>query len=178
MVYRRFHRSVPVASDTEIAFRKVRWLIQKGHYARAGLILAQLARQAESLGRSRIAGELHCRAAYCLVEGGSEPAGLREAQSALRIYALPGFEPYYTQFFHHIVTKLQTYGLLNAIGTLRAEFGEVDPPPPVPAAARPLRLPAACLQCNAPIRSTEITWIDATSAECAYCGAVIHEKEN
>jgi hypothetical protein len=35
------------------------------------------------------------------------------------------------------------------------------------------RLPAHCPDCGAPARSDAVEWIDATSAECAYCGGII-----
>jgi hypothetical protein len=34
-------------------------------------------------------------------------------------------------------------------------------------------LPAKCPSCNAPLRPDQVEWIDAQSAECAYCGSVI-----
>ncbi len=43
-----------------------------------------------------------------------------------------------------------------------------SPPPHLP------RLPLQCPHCGAPARPTELEWIDRASAECAYCGGVIH----
>jgi hypothetical protein len=37
-------------------------------------------------------------------------------------------------------------------------------------------LPTTCPSCNAPLRSDEVEWVDAHSAECAYCGSVVRAK--
>jgi hypothetical protein len=37
-------------------------------------------------------------------------------------------------------------------------------------------LPKKCPSCNAPLRSDEVEWIDAQSAECAYCGSVVRAE--
>ena len=38
------------------------------------------------------------------------------------------------------------------------------------------RLPAKCLSCYAPLRADEVEWVDAQSAECVYCGAVVRAE--
>ena len=37
-------------------------------------------------------------------------------------------------------------------------------------------LPPNCPSCNAPARADEVDWIDVNSAECVYCGSVIHTQ--
>jgi hypothetical protein len=60
--------------------------------------------------------------------------------------------------------------------TLRAEgaalLGARPPTADTPQAA----LPTTCPSCNAPLRSDEVEWIDAQSAECAYCGSVVRAQ--
>jgi hypothetical protein len=41
---------------------------------------------------------------------------------------------------------------------------------PAPPARRLDLLPDACPACGAKVRSGEVRWVDAQSAECAYCG--------
>jgi hypothetical protein len=60
------------------------------------------------------------------------------------------------------------------------------PAPDIPAAetelqapagpARPV-LPTNCEKCGARVRSDEIEWIDAQTAECAYCGSPIRPEK-
>lgn len=172
--YRRPNRPVPTAA--EVALRKVRWLIQKGKFAQAGTILSQLARQAEALERPRLAGDLHARAAHCLVEGIAEPAGLGEAQAALRVFTNTGNGVRFQRFLDNILRKMQARHMVHAVGALHAEFGVSQIV--MPTAVGPLRLPTACPQCGAPVRADEVEWIDPSSAECTFCGAVIQIREN
>jgi hypothetical protein len=172
--YRRPNRPVP--TENEVAFRKVRWLIQKGKFAQAGTALSQLARQAETLERPRLAGELHTRAAHCFIEGGAEPGGLVEAQAALRVLNNTGNLVRFQSFLANILRKMQAHQMQHAVGMLHAEFGTAQIGQP--AAAGPLRLPNTCPQCSAPVRGDEVEWIDSSSAECSFCGAVIRTREN
>jgi hypothetical protein len=179
MTFRSFRRPVAhsASSAAEGALRKARWMIQTGRFAQAGLILAEQAREAEAFGRARMAGELHSRAAFCLVESSVEPAGLGEAQAALRVWSDQGSLERYARFFFNITAKLRARGMLNAVGTLQTEFGGLlAAQPVVPRPAPTLRLPKACPQCSAPMLDAEVEWIDAHSAECAYCGAVVQPK--
>ena len=52
---------------------------------------------------------------------------------------------------------------------------EVEPPAPAET-VHPV-LPARCGQCGALIRTDEIEWIDAQTAECAYCGSPIRPEK-
>jgi hypothetical protein len=154
----------------------VRWLIQKSKFVQAGTILSQLARQSEAMERPRLAGDLHARAAHCLVEGDAEPTGLVEAQAALRVFNNTGNLPRFQRFLDHILRKMQAHHMTIAVGALHAEFGVSQIAQP--AASGPLRLPAACSQCGAPVRGDEVEWIDSSSAECTFCGAIIQTREN
>jgi hypothetical protein len=179
MGFRGFRRPLPRLSPFEIALTQARRQIKVGHFARAGMILAELARESEALERPKVAAELHCRAAHCFLDGGVEPSGLSQAQAALRVFGNLGLDERYQRFMTNILRKMQARGMHNAIGTLRAEFdGKVaaraDQAAPVPN----LRLPPACPQCGAPVRSDEVEWIDSHSVECNYCGAVVQGKEN
>jgi hypothetical protein len=40
-------------------------------------------------------------------------------------------------------------------------------------ARRAARLPTKCAACGGPLRSNEVTWSDAVTAECPFCGAGI-----
>jgi len=179
MGFSRFRRSPPRLTPIEQALVQARRQIRAGHYARAGMILAALAREAEALERPKIAAELHCRAAHCFIDGGAEPSGLGEARAALRVFRNLGLTERYSRFLANILRKLQARSMFSGVGMLRAEFDGVALPNMVQVApARNLNLPEACTQCGAPLRSDEVEWVDAYSVECNYCGAVVQGKEN
>ena len=174
----RFRRPLQRMTPFEMGLAQARCQIQAGHFNRAGMILADLAREAEGLERPKIAAELHARAAHCFIDGGAEPSGLSEAQAALRVFGNMGKNERYQRFLSNILRKMQAHGMVNAVGTLRTEFDGMAAPAPGPAPAHNVRLPAACPQCGAPLRSDEVEWIDTMSAECNYCGAVVPGKAN
>lgn len=60
----------------------------------------------------------------------------------------------------------------EAAQTLDREFGGVEALAPALAVGRG-RLPGRCPQCGAPLRSDQVEWVDAQSAECPYCGGVV-----
>lgn len=180
-MFRRFRRTrtateLPAA---ELALIKVRRFLRVGKFSQAGLILADLAREAEHLERPRVAAELHSRAAHCLVDARAEQAALREAQAALRVLNNLGLDERRAHFLRQMIVRLEQRGLTAAVGALRVEFARagdsaaemVQPPPG-------LRLPPACPQCGGPLRRDEIEWVDRTSAECNYCGSIVQGKEN
>jgi hypothetical protein len=179
MGFNRFRRPLTRQSPIEQALVQARRQIRAGHYARAGMILSELARGAEALGRPKIAAELHSRAAHCFIDGGAEPSGLVESRAALRVFRNLGLTERYARFLGNILRKLQAHGMTSGIGMLRTEFdGAEVAHPAAPTPARSLHLPEACTQCGAPLRGDEVEWVDAYSVECNYCGAVVQGKEN
>jgi len=74
---------------------------------------------------------------------------------------------------------LRAKGMAAAAGVLEGEFG-----PSLGASAQRMttgsppaaRLPGKCPQCGGPLRSDEVDWIDAQSAECPYCGSVVQAE--
>jgi hypothetical protein len=175
MAFRRFRRPLfrGLPPDVETALLEARRLLQIGQYAQAGAVFAQLAAEAGAHGRSRAAAEMHARAANCLVSGGDESASLAQSQAALRLFAQQGMPQRRQRFLENMAHKMESRGMTAALSSLRAEFGGVQASgAPLPPPRRP-RLPAACPQCGAPVRSDEVEWIDDSSAECVYCGATL-----
>ncbi len=179
MTFRSFRRPAAHSQATAVegTLRKARWMLQTGRFAPAGMLMAQQAREAEALGRARLAAELHSRAAFCLIEGKSEPAGLREALAALRVLSNLADLERFTLFYLKAIAKLRAHGMLNAVGGLQTEFGDPELLHPVPAQPHTLRLPNICSLCSATMLETEVEWIDAQSAACAYCGALVQTKD-
>jgi hypothetical protein len=175
MVFRRSNRPVPPPAQRALA--RARRFLQIGRFGKAAALLAELANQVETAGRPKAAAELHARAAYCYIEAGIASAALAESEFALVSFQQAGLAERFARFYGNIARKMQAHGMQDGAGALRARFGAETslnlPGPQAVTQGKPLILPAACPQCGAPARSDEIEWIDARSAECAYCGAII-----
>lgn len=50
----------------------------------------------------------------------------------------------------------------------------VSPPETTIKPAPRSTLPRTCPSCGSPVRPNEVTWLDDKTAECAYCGQVLH----
>jgi hypothetical protein len=148
--------------------------------AAAAPLYAQLAHGAETLGRPRQAVHLHFEAAGCLARLGHGAEALQRARAALALIphvdAFAASEHAYDRVINHLRAQH-----LNPEADLlereaRQRFGaaaDVETEAPAAEAPAPGRLPTQCPQCGGAARSDEVEWIDAYSAECAYCGSVI-----
>jgi hypothetical protein len=78
-------------------------------------------------------------------------------------------------FYGNITRKLTNKGMKNAAEALVKEFGPVvgGMAAPAPAAFPRGSLPTTCPKCGAPLHGSEVIWVDAITAECAYCGTSI-----
>lgn len=179
-------RSAANASEID-AVQQANQLRAAGRPAEAGAAFARLAQEMEAASHPRRAANLHAQAAHAFADARGEAPALAHAQAALRLFLRFQMTDRAPVFYGNISRKLQSYGLTNALTALQGEFApqagptpakaqsggpQLAPPGEPPAAARG-RLPAACPQCGGPVRSDEVDWIDAASAECPYCGAVL-----
>jgi hypothetical protein len=83
-------------------------------------------------------------------------------------------------FYANITRKLANRGMKSSADELVKEFGLVVGAIPVTGpSANPPRgsLPTSCPKCGAPLHGNEANWIDAKTAECAYCGTSIRPLE-
>jgi ribosomal protein L37AE/L43A len=150
-----------------------------GQPREAALLLAQVAQAMENAAHPRRAANLHAQAAHAFADAGEEQAALGHARTALRQFLQFGLAARAPVFYANITRKLRAKGMAAAAGTLEGEFG-----PALGASARRMatgavpaaRLPGKCPQCGGPLRSDEVDWVDAQSAECPYCGSVVHTE--
>ncbi len=160
------------------AVQQANQLRAAGRPAESGAAFARLAQEMEAAAHPRRAANLHAQAAHAFADARAEAPALAQAQAALRLFIRFQMLERTHAFYGNITRKLQAGGLASALNALQSEFapqaGQQQPlgPGETPAVARG-RLPAACPQCGGPARSDEVDWIDANSAECPYCGAVI-----
>ncbi|MBL8056484.1 MAG: hypothetical protein JNK29_07280 [Anaerolineales bacterium] len=150
-----------------------------GDFAGAAPLYAELGQQAAHAGQFRRAVELHLGAAEAYARARDEQRTLTEAQAALAWLKRLGRDRRAARLGARIAASLRAAGLPAAADALLTEAANFTgsaveteaEPEPAPAARG--RLPTACPQCGAPVRSDSVEWIDALSAECAYCGATL-----
>ena len=182
-MFRRFSRQGPLAALTPAqmnALRQVNQQAANGKAIEAAGMVTQLAQQMENTNHPRRAANFHAQAAHLYADGNEPLQSLAHAQAALRLFIQYQMVNRTPRFYTNITQKMHNRNMLAAAGQLEKEFGglvEAMPAPVQPAGqANRGRLPSSCPQCGAPARSDEVDWIDNTSAECGFCGAVIQTQ--
>jgi hypothetical protein len=149
-------------------------LLASGQVAAAAPVFAELARAAEAAGMPQRAAHLHVQAARSLIQQGDAPHALAHARAALGLFDVLGLTTKANAMRARIIQELQARGF-------HAEAAQLAQPPSAQDAgwaadeveAPRGRLPARCASCGAAVRSDEVEWIDAVSAECPYCGSTV-----
>jgi hypothetical protein len=156
-------------------------LLTSGQPAEAARLYHDLAGTAEANGNLRRAANLRLEAARGSLAAGDAPAALAHARAALQLFARAGQFGRADTIYHRLLAEMRTRGLNAEAEALerdvQALFGHETTPAAGEAAAPARgRLPARCPQCGGPLRSDEVDWIDAHSAECVYCGSVVRAE--
>lgn len=158
--------------------RRANRLMERGQYEQAYPLLKRLADGAARNGMPVRAANLYVRAARARLEMGSAPDALDLAQRVIQLLIGAGQAERLHALGPRLVQAFEERGHHEQAITLRAEItallGSVS------AAAAPTApratLPAQCPSCSGPVRADQVTWIDAQSAECAYCGSTIRAE--
>ena len=179
--HRRFGPRIgrgPLARPALQALNQAHRLMAAGEYRQAAELFSQLSRGAKSLGRPQQAANLQAQAGLAWAEAGQPGEAVQQGSMALRGFLGLKMMPRYHGYLNLLTATLRRMGYMDAAGQIQGEFAIQEPlQPEAPQVQnhtpdRP-RLPAACTQCGAPVRSDEVDWIDEYSAECAFCGAVL-----
>jgi len=150
-------------------------LVANGQPGQAGPLFAQLAADMTTSSHPRRAANLHAQAAHAYADSQDEAHALAHAQLALRLFIRWQMVQRTPVFYANIIRKMTARGMASAVAALQNEFGaagSAPAPQPAVAAVKHGNLPPACSQCGGPLRSDEVTWVDAQTAECIYCGAL------
>ncbi len=150
--------------------------LSSGQPGEAARLFARLAESLNLSNRPRRAANLHAQAAHAFADSHNESAALTQARAALTLFVQNRMAPRIPVFYANITRKLANRGMPGAAEALAKEFGArvgALPAPVTPPAEHATRLPTSCPKCGAPLRSTETHWVDADTAECAYCGALV-----
>ncbi len=152
------------------------YLLDNGKPAQAAPLFAKLAEVLASASQPKRAANLHAQAAMAFAKSRNEAPALMQARAALNLYLEYKIVPQAPFFYANIVRELTKRGMTNAAETLEKEFASKVGPQPTPVTPATGRLPTNCPHCGAPVRSNEVHWIDAHTAECAFCGTPIQSQ--
>ncbi|MBI5034210.1 MAG: hypothetical protein HZB51_27125 [Chloroflexi bacterium] len=161
------------------AVARANQLIANGKPEQAAQIFERLAQEAEQRGLVKPAANAHAQAAHAYTAAKNEQAALTHSRTALNQFLQLNLLERTPQFFVNITKRMRDNGWAAAADTLQKEFGDkvkaLGGQGNIASTQRS-RLPSKCPHCAAPARSDEVDWIDATSAECIYCGGVIQTE--
>jgi hypothetical protein len=178
-MFRRFRNpgqvGAPLAPAQLQAMNQANQLVASGQPILAAPIFAQLASNMETSNHPRRAANLHAQAAHAYADGQDEQDALAQARRALSLFIQYQMVQRTPVFYANITRKFTNKGMKNSADALAKEFGPQvgSMPAPVPVAAPHGSLPTNCPKCGAPLHASEAIWVDANTAECAYCGASI-----
>ena len=178
-MFRRFRNpgqvGAPIGPAQLQAMNQANQLVASGQPILAAPIFAQLASNMETSNHPRRAANLHAQAAHAFTDGHDEQDALAQARRALSLFIQYQMVQRTPVFYANITRKLTNKGMKNSAEALAKEFGPVvgSMPAPAPVAAPHGSLPTSCPKCGAPLHASDATWIDANTAECAYCGTSI-----
>ena len=162
------------------SLRQANQLITNGHPGEAAPLLAQLAGQMQASKHPRRAANLYARTAHAYADAKDGPAAVAHARTALDLFLQ--FQMIYRapQFYTNITRKLANNGMKPAAAHLEQEYAaRIERLPAAPAAGQAHRgqLPTNCPKCGAPVHGDDVNWVDATTAECDYCGSLIRASD-
>jgi hypothetical protein len=178
-MFRRFRNPgqnpAPLGPAQLKAMNQANQLVASGQPILAAPIFAQLASNMETSNHPRRAANLHAQAAHAFADGQDEQDALVQARRALSLFIQYQMVNRTPVFYANITRKFTNKGMKNSAEALAKEFGPVvgGMPMPAPAATPRGNLPTNCPKCGAPLHASEATWVDANTAECAYCGISI-----
>jgi hypothetical protein len=154
-------------------------LVAGGQPAQAAPLFARLAGVMETSNHQRRAANLHAQAAHAYADSQAEQSALAHARSAMSLFVQYQMVRRTPVFYANITRKLNAHGMQAAAQVLAKEFGaQVGAlPASAPAGSQAHgNLPTNCPKCGAPLHSSEASWVDAVTAECDYCGAMIRAE--
>jgi hypothetical protein len=156
-------------------------LLADGRYAEAGKLLGELADRARDNGHPLRSAQLGVQAARACLQSGDGNTAALYAQHAVQEFIAAGRPGRAVRVVRNMAGALrsrsfdtQAHALeqdaqarLAAIG-LSLDRVALEPAPQIQGA-----LPPTCSQCGGPLRADDVEWINATSAECPYCGSTV-----
>lgn len=162
------------------ALQRAHELMELGNYAEAAVAFETLAQAAEKRTGPR-APFLYLQAGIARIQLKQTAVGMRHLNHGLELFATSGR---YHQLYRaggRIVRELKAHGLekeAQEIANLVQRHIPAISESPTQRGPDPSRamLPTHCTSCGGPVRSDEVEWIDANTAECPFCGSPIRTE--
>lgn len=170
-----FQRSAaPMVSP---ALRRAHEMMSMGEYAQAAMTFEQLAHVAEMRDALR-APYLYFQAGRARMLNNQVVAALPHLKHGLELLISSGRYNHLYKAGQRIAQELKLRGLEREALEIAALVGTSVPAmADMPTERGPdlakILLPTHCESCGGPIRSTEVEWLDARTAECPYCGSPV-----
>jgi hypothetical protein len=159
--------------DVHPMLQRANQLMASGDYAGAAIAFNELAQRAEDRFPQR-APFLFMEAGRAAILSGETKTGVAHLRRGLTIFASQGRFPRMRAFGQRVIEEFKERNL-NAEAEEIASLLNANLPKETPVensapAKRPV-LPTHCPSCGAAVRPDEVEWLDAVTAECAYCGS-------
>ncbi|MBN1438393.1 MAG: hypothetical protein JW929_03200 [Anaerolineales bacterium] len=182
---RAFRPPRPLPPGPVLALAEAHRLMAQGQFAPAAEKFENIAEAARAQDLP-FAPRLFFQAARANWSAGRIPHGMQLLHDGLGILAAAGATKRMHQISAAAAEELEALGHTAEAEEIRrylaqfpspAESGAAASAAEMPAAAVHPILPANCPKCGGGIRSEEVEWIDAQTAECAYCGSPIRPEK-
>ena len=177
--FRRSFRRIQAGSIPP-ALQQANRLMASGQYDQAAVIFEQFASGALNRNGPR-APWFFLQAGQARLLAGQAAQGVAHIRQGL---GLLGGRGQFQRMYHtgmRFITDLKARGMTSEAQQIQdflsASLPEEFESAPVPGHEKmePV-LPTACPGCGGPIRSDEVEWIDALTAECPYCGSAVRAQ--
>ncbi len=161
------------------ALQRAHRLMESGDYANASDIFEMLAQGARDRGLLRQAPRLYLQAGKASLLGGQRARGVELLRAGLTLLAESQRWAQLHQASTRVIDELEQWGETELAEEFRqwlhTQLPEDEAAYQQRAAQAPRRppLPLHCPSCGGPVRPDEVEWLDATTAECPYCGSGI-----
>ncbi len=156
-------------------------LMAGGQPRQAAALYDELAQMAEARAMPRRAALLHIQAARAWLAAGDGQAAVDRARRGFGAFIALGQGARVARLLPEVTARLRQRGYAQAADELERDLEAQLARAGIDAAAftsmgaavQRGTLPASCPHCGAPLRSDEVEWVDAASAECPYCGMIV-----
>jgi hypothetical protein len=168
--------------DIPPLLQRANQLMEGGNYPAAANAYEQLARGAAERGGPR-APHFFLHAGRARILAGQVPAGMALLEQGLVMFATQNRLPELHRAGPRVVNELKGRGLTAEAAQIETLLTRSFPggipaavSGPAPAAGKTPVLPTTCPGCGGPLRSDEVEWVDAATAECPFCGGAVRAE--
>jgi hypothetical protein len=169
----RRHIRKTLAQDVPPVLQEANFAFDKGEYGRAGELFERIAETTSARGGPR-APIFYLKAGQARILAGQTSLGMPSLKSGLALLAQREQFLRLRNLGARVISELNEGGLKTEASEIEAWLRNVLPSAPSvdTPGKRPI-LPTHCPSCGAGVRPDEVEWLDALTAECAYCGSPI-----